>query len=88
MQHRITNIPERIFRIAAEVVQHIYGIFRNSKTARLLFLILVIKLSIFYGFFKSYWFPVHLEPKWESEQHQIDEVTERIINTPKNNHDD
>ncbi len=79
--NHIINIPHDIFK-------HIYGVFRSSRTARVLLLIVLIKLSLFYGFFKNYWFPTHLKPVWESEQHRIEDVTKTIISTPKNKNND
>ncbi len=68
--------------------QSIFQYFRNSKTARVLLLIVLIKFSIFYGLFKSFLFPRYFKPKWESEQHRIDDVTKDITNNKTKNTSD
>ncbi len=85
---RKKNIIKRIICVPHKIFKHIYDTFRKSRTARVLLIIVIIKLSIFYGFFKSYWFPVHLKPEWESEQHRIDDVTKKLLSTPKNKNND
>ncbi len=65
------------------IFNSVYMFFYRSKTARVLLLIVLIKFFIFYGFFKSYLFPRHLKPKWDSEQHRIDYVINEIVNDTK-----
>ncbi len=66
----------------------VISFFRASKTARILLLIVLIKFTIFYGFFKSFLFPRYLKPKWESEQHRIDEVTKVMTKETKTQNND
>jgi hypothetical protein len=72
----LLHIASPIFKLG----RNVFVFFKNSKTARILLLIVIIKFSIFYGFFKSYLFPRYLKPKWETEEHRINEVTRTIIN--------
>lgn len=58
--------------------------FRRSKTFRVLLIIVLFKFLIFYGFLKAYLYPRYLKPKWESEQHRIDSVTDDLIKNQKN----
>ncbi len=58
--------------------------FRRSRTFRILLLIVLFKFLLFYGFLKAYLYPRYLKPKWESEQHRIDSVTEDLIKNQKN----
>lgn len=82
------NLIIKVYNILKNTVIGIIDTFRQSKTARALLLIVIIKLSIFYGFFKSYWFPNHLKPEWESEQHRIEDVTNSLIYKHKNTEND
>ncbi len=88
MLSRFNNFLYKNFRSFLGFFPFIYKYFKNSKTARILLIIVVIKFSIFYGFFKRYYFPKYLKPKWESEQHRIEDVTNRIINTNKKTEND
>jgi ATP/ADP translocase len=79
MGNLFTNIFRKLLSGFVGIFVTIYNKLRSSKIARTLLIIVIIKFSIFYGFFKSYLFPVHLKPKWETEQHRIDDVTNSLI---------
>lgn len=82
------NLLNKLSKIFKKFFIGIFETFRQSKTARTLLLIVIIKFSIFYGFFKSYWFPNHLKPEWESEQHRIEDVTNSLIYKHKKTEND
>ncbi len=84
----MANFIISFFKAFAGVLLNVYKTFRYSRLARALLIIVIIKFSIFYGFFKAYLYPRHLKPKWESEQHRIESVTEDLIkNSNTNNYD-
>jgi hypothetical protein len=89
MSKKSANLFSLVYKPIVGVFFSVYSKFRNSKTARALLIIVIVKIAIFYGFFKSYLFPVHLKPEWESDEHRIEEVTRSLItNHNKNNEDD
>ena len=67
---------------------NIPNVFRRSRMFRVLLIVVLFKFLIFYGFLKAFLYPRYLKPKWESEQHRIDSVTEDLIKNQNNkNHD-
>lgn len=71
-----------------DFLSNIPKVFRRSRTFRVLLIIVLFKFIIFYGFLKAFLYPRYLKPKWESEQHRIDSVTEDLIKNQNNkNHD-
>ena len=75
------NSPLKLYR---GILQY----FKKSKLARILLFIVIIKLAIFYGFFKKYYFPKYMNPKWKSEQQRIEYTKETIIKNHKSNRHD
>jgi hypothetical protein len=55
----------------------------GSRLARILLLIVFLKILIFYGFLKGFLFPRYLKPKWESDEHRSNEVMKDLLNKPK-----
>jgi len=72
-----------IFHFLKSIYTAIVGFFRSSRMARILLLIVLIKFAIFYGFLKGFLYPRYLKPKWQSEQHRIDAVTEDLLKQHK-----
>ncbi len=75
----------------ASALQWIFDGFNNirkSRMAKILLLIIFFKFLIFYGLLKGFLYPRYLKPKWESEQHRIESVTEDLIQPIKNNSND
>ena len=67
---------------------NIPNVFRRSRMFRVLLIVVLFKFLIFYGFLKAFLYPRYLKPKWESEQHRIDSVTDDLIKNQNNkNHD-
>ncbi len=88
MTAKNTNPISLVIKTLNGMFLAVYNKFRQSKTARALLLIVIIKIAIFYGFFKSYLFPVHLKPKWDSDNHRIEEVTRSLITNHNNTNED
>src|SRR5690554_6142516 len=47
-----------------------YQMFRRSRLARILLIIVVVKFLVFFGLLKGFLYPRFLEPHYESEQQQ------------------
>jgi len=58
--------------------------FKNSRTARILLIILLIKFAIFYGFLKTFLYPKYIKKKWDSKDERIDSVTKDILKQQNN----
>jgi len=71
-----------IFNIIKEVLIHIFLSIKGSKLAQVLLLVIFIKFLILYGFFKGYLAP-KLRPKYDSQEHRIEEVIRHITNPIK-----
>lgn len=65
------------------MISNAYAIFRNSRMARTLLIIVFIKFLIFYGFLKGYLYPRYLKPKWESKEQRSNQVIKDLTNKPK-----
>ena len=77
-----------LLKAFVDFFSNIPKVFRRSKTFRVLLLIVLFKFLLFYGFLKAFLYPRYLKPKWESEQHRIDSVTDDLIEKRKTkNHD-
>lgn len=63
----------------------VYHYIKGSRLAKILIIILIIKMLIFHGLFQGYLFPKYFKPKWDSEQHQIEDVVKHIVPKQKNN---
>jgi hypothetical protein len=60
-----------------------YTTFRDSRLAKTLLIIVLIKVLIFYGFLKGFLYPRFLKPKWESDEHRSNDVMNDLLNKPK-----
>ena len=61
---------------------NIYDTFRRSQLARILLIIVLFKILIFYGFLKGFLYPRFLKPKWDSPEHRSNDVLNDILNKP------
>jgi len=78
LYHHLINPIRRIFF-------SVYLYIKGSRLAKILIIIVIIKMLIFHGLFQGYLFPKYFKPKWDSEQHQIEDVVKHIVPKPKNN---
>lgn len=62
----------------------IFQYLKNSKLAKILIIIVIIKMLIFHGLFQGFLFPKYFKPKWDSEKHQIEDVVKHIVPEQKN----
>lgn len=76
-----------IFSSAKRFWENIFNVFRQSRLARILLLIVLLKFLIFYGFLKGFLYPRYLKPKWESQEQRSEEVMQNLIQN-KNQHYD
>jgi hypothetical protein len=67
----------------AKIGANIYHTFRNSRLAKTLLIIVIIKVLIFYGFLKGFLYPRFLKPKWESDEHHSNDAMDNLLNKPK-----
>ena len=58
--------------------------FRSMQTGRTLWLIIIIKLIIIFGFLKLVFYPDHLNSFFESDEQRAAFVLENITASPKN----
>lgn len=58
-----------------------FQIIRSSRLAKILLLIVLIKFLFFFGFLKNFLYPRYLEPNYESEQQQSEEVIRDLTTT-------
>ena len=72
-----------LFYGIAQVATNTIAFFRNSKLAKALLLIVLIKILIFYGFLKGFLYPRYLKPKWDSNEHRSNDVMNDLLNKPK-----
>lgn len=72
-----------LFYGISQVVKSTIAFFRNSKLAKALLIIVLIKIFIFYGFLKGFLYPRYLKPKWDSKEHRSNEVMKDLLNKPK-----
>lgn len=61
---------------------------RASRLARILLLILLFKVIMFYGFLKGFLFPRYLKPRYESEEHRTEQVIQDLTRKTKSERDD
>ena len=66
-----------------QVAKNTIVFFRNSKLAKILLIIVLIKILIFYGFLKGFLYPRYLKPKWDSKEHRSNEVMKDLLKKPK-----
>jgi hypothetical protein len=71
------------FKAIGEIAKNIYRTFSQSRLAKSLLIIVLLKILIFYGFLKGFLYPRYLKPKWESEQHRSNQVMDDLLNKPK-----
>lgn len=67
------------------VFRTVYQYLKASKLARILIIIVIVKMLLFHGLFKSYLFPRYFKPKWDSKEQRIDDVIQHIVPEPKMN---
>jgi hypothetical protein len=66
-----------------QLFAYIFKAIKSSQLAKILLLIVFLKILIFYGFLKGFLFPRYLKPKWESDEHRSNEVMKDLLNKPK-----
>lgn len=71
------------FYTIVQVATNTITTFRNSKLAKALLIIVLIKILVFYGLLKGFIYPRYLKPKWDSEEHRSNEVMKDLLNKPK-----
>lgn len=71
------------FYAIVQIATNTITTFRNSKLAKVLLIIVLIKILIFYGLLKGFIYPRYLKPKWDSEEHRSNEVMKDLLNKPK-----
>lgn len=83
-QALIKTVFDPLIQIAGGMV----SLFRRSKVARILLLIVLFKFIVFYGFLKGFLYPRYLKPKWESDEHRSNHVINDLLNRPNTYHYD
>lgn len=72
-----------LLKMFAATAGVIYRTIRNSRLARMLLMILLIKFIFFYGFLKGFLYPRYLKPRYENAEHRSQQVTKDLLNNQK-----
>lgn len=65
------------------IIKNIVYTFSNHKLAKKLLIIFLIKFVLLFIVLKAFIYPNYLKPKYESKEHRIEIVTEKIITNQK-----
>lgn len=84
MANKFTTFLYHLSSPFRNISRTIYQYLKASKLARILIIIVIVKMLVFHGLFKSYLFPKYFKPKWDSKEHRIDDVIQHIVPEPKN----
>ena len=63
----------------------VYQGIRASRLAKILLLIIGLKVLLFYGFLKGFLFPRYLKPHYESDAHRSEQVIDDLTKPHKPN---
>ena len=84
MANKIKTLLYHLMAPFRSIYLTIFQYFKSSKLAKILIIIVIIKILIFHGLFQGYLFPKYFKPTWDSEKHQIDDVVKHIVPEQKN----
>jgi hypothetical protein len=85
MENRFIAFLHRLGAPFKRIFSAIYLFIKGSRLAKILLIIVIVKMLIFHGLFQSFLFPKYFKPKYDSEKQQIDDVVKHIVPEPKNN---
>ena len=85
MANKFTTFLNHFITPFRNIFRTISQYLKASKLARILIIIVIVKMLLFHGLFKSYLFPRYFKPKWDSKEQRIEDVIQHIVPEPKIN---
>lgn len=79
MANKFKTLLHHLISPIRSIYFSIYHYIKGSRLAKILIIIVIIKMLIFHGLFQGYLFPKYFKPKYDSEKQQIDDVVKHIV---------